>query len=500
MSPYTKTLDIINYYVQKKQYNKVITKCNELFIAYPLRTECLSILVNAYNNINDPKKTIHGLKSLIKQTPPDLITSYCILQNELSIVYVNNNKHNLAIDCFKNIISKKNDIPDIYNNMSICYNVLKDYNKCIVCLNISLKLNKNDCIYRRLGSMLLYVKKYNDSIACYESIKISTPDDLYNKSFPYLASKQYLIGFNLYENRLDSNRICSQTNLMSRLEVPMPYWNGIDSCNHLMIIYEQGIGDNIQYFRFIIELSKLYPHLKITYFCKSNISHLFNVNSYDNISIIDDSIPLDLSKYDKKLYIMSLPYILKLQTITPNPINYIVCDKTNDEIWSQRMLPFANKLKVGFVYSGLLISYIDKQIELNDFKDICCDKNIQSICLHRIDEKIASDISKIDFADEIITDEIDMNKPFTDTISILRNIDVLITIDTSIAHLAAVMGVKTLLLIGYTSEWRWFNNDDKVWYDSVDIIRMTEQKSLSNLMPTVKALLDNEYSLKQTTP
>ena len=190
---------------------------------------------------------------------------------------------------------------------------------------------------------------------------------------------------------------------------------------------------------------------------------------------------------------MSLPYILKLQTITKNTNDYIVCDKTNDEIWNQYMLPFANKLKVGIVYSGLLISYIDKHIELNDFKDICCDENIQTICLHRVDEKIASDISQIDFADEIITDEIDMNKPFTDTISILRNIDVLITIDTSIAHLAGVMGVKTLLLVGYTSEWRWFNNDDKVWYDSVEIIRMTEHKPLANLMPRVKALLDNEY-------
>ena len=332
MPSYTTVLDIINTFVKNRQYDKVITECNKLFLAYPHRSECIPILVNAYNNINDPTKTIDGLKTLIKQASPDIISSYCILQNELAIVYINNSKHNLAIDCFKNILSKKRDVPAIYNNMSICYTALKEYNKSIISLKISLSITKTDRTYRLLGDVLLFVKKYNDSIAAYQSIKISTPIDLYNQSFPYLASKQYLIGFKLYENRLDSNRICPQSKTGGRVEIPLPYWNGSDSCKHLMIIYEQGLGDNIQYFRFIIELSKLRPNLKITYFTKDAISHLFNVDSYDNISIIDDSMEVYLSKYDKKIYIMSLPYILNLETITKNANDYIVRDKTNDEM------------------------------------------------------------------------------------------------------------------------------------------------------------------------
>ena len=66
----------------------------------------------------------------------------------------------------------------------------------------------------------------------------------------------------------------------------------------------------------------------------------------------------------------------------------------------------------------------------------------------------------------------------------------------SIAHMAGVMGVKTLLLIGYTSEWRWFNDSDKVWYDSVEIVRMSEQKPLADLLPRVKNLLITEYENK----
>jgi len=195
---------------------------------------------------------------------------------------------------------------------------------------------------------------------------------------------------------------------------------------------------------------------------------------------------------------MICPHVksLKLQTITLNTINYITEDADNNTVWKQQMSVFTNKLKVGILYSGLLVSYIDKQIKLSDFKGICTDDRIQSFCLHKMDNKIVSDFSSIDFADKIMKYDIDKHKPFFDTIAILRNIDVLVTIDTSIAHLAGVMGVKTLLLIGYTSEWRWFDTDDKIWYESVEIIRMTEQKPLSNLLPRIKKILIAEYENK----
>lgn len=507
MPDYISKVNIINGHLQNKEYDIVITKGTKLFIDYPEQTMCLEILINTYKTIynvtNNTEQMINAIISLTHHLPsnhisPKYIPPYCILHNELAIIYANSNKYTEAINCLKKIIAVRNDIPDIYNNMATCHISLKEYHKAIICSKISLNLGKTDNTYRTLADTNLYIKKYKDSIINYESIKQPTTIDLYNTSFPYLASKQYLKGFELYENRLADNKIHQQTNQITRVEIPsLPYWNGKDPCNHLMIIYEQGIGDNIQYFRFIIELSYRHPELKITYFCKDIISHLFNVDSYENITVIDDSSPTNITLYDKKIYIMSLPHILRLETVTLNPNNYIIRDKTNDDIWFNKMTPFNNKLKVGFMYSGLLFSYIDKQIELKDFQPICCDENIQTICLHKMDDKIRGDFSKIDFASEIFVDEIDTDKAFMDTISILRNIDVLVTIDTSIAHLAGVMGIKTLLLIGYTSEWRWFDNDDKVWYESVDIIRMTEQKPLADLIPRVKKLLDAEYVNKR---
>ena len=61
---------------------------------------------------------------------------------------------------------------------------------------------------------------------------------------------------------------------------------------------------------------------------------------------------------------------------------------------------------------------------------------------------------------------------FKDTASLLKNLDLLITIDSSIAHLAGALGIKTYLLLPKTSEWRWFRSNDKsLWYDSIKIFR-----------------------------
>lgn len=94
------------------------------------------------------------------------------------------------------------------------------------------------------------------------------------------------------------------------------------------------MGENIQYYRFIIQLSEKFPFTNITYFCRKNVSHLFR--KYNNIHIRDDSYPLQLNDYQYKMYIMSLPYYLGIETITQNTINYIQYDNTRFLSWNTK--------------------------------------------------------------------------------------------------------------------------------------------------------------------
>ena len=81
--------------------------------------------------------------------------------------------------------------------------------------------------------------------------------------------------------------------------------------------------------------------------------------------------------------------------------------------------------------------------------------------------------------------DIDGDGPFVDTIAILKNIDLLITIDTSIVHIAGVMNVKTWLLLGKYSDWRWSDRETTYWYNSVELLR-NHTSELKNIIPLVK--------------
>jgi tetratricopeptide (TPR) repeat protein len=408
-----------------------------------------------------------------------------VLTNQIGSCYFNLTQYKLAIHYFKKVLLIK-EIPDVYSNIGLCNVKLKDYKEAEVNLLKSYSLkNNNDFTCYTLGDVYYYTKKYDKSIKYYK--KITNPNSIqgYNfLSFPYLAKKDFKNGFKLYEDRLKTNNINPQTNLNDRLDAPLEYWDGHTKCNSLLLLAEQGLGDNIQYYRFIIELSEKYPTMKITYFTKKEIAHIFK--TYNNIEIIDN---LYIFNFEYKLYIMSLPKILNLTQIVPNKINYINIDEDKLTFWKNKT-DSLKRYKVGFVYNGLLTSFIEKYIPLEEFEKLC-DLNIDLICIHRKSE-VEKDFSKISFLDKIIHYDIDNDTPFEDTIHLLQNLDLLITIDTFIVHLAGILNVKTWLLLG-TSDWRWSDDVSKTyWYNSVELIRTKENEELKDLIKTVKTKLMRE--------
>jgi len=225
---------------------------------------------------------------------------------------------------------------------------------------------------------------------------------------------------------------------------------------------------------------------------------------------------------------MSLPHYLHLISIEPNPYpSYIVTNESKRAQWHQQLyrgqpeeeeeekkvevegeVEVENETKdaqptrhrrrpvVGIVCNGLLSSFIEKHIPLASFQLLAerC-PHIQFVCLHKR-EDIQSQLDTLPraFADQLATFDLDNEgRAFEDTIAILENLDLLITIDTSIVHLAGVMHVPTVLLIGFGSDWRWFSDNTKVWYDSVELMRMTENRELAHILPQVAEYVSNKF-------
>lgn len=452
------------------------------------RIKYLRDLGNIYEKISSFKNAIDCYENIITIEKND-ISTIGVLTNQIGVCYNNLHDYEQAIKYFKKVLQINNKIPEVYNNIGLCYVNLKNYKLAEINFQISYKLcEKNDLTIENLANLYYYIKEYDKSIEHYNKLNTQKPTLNYASSFPHLAKKDFKTGFKLYENRLINNDINPQTKLKERVDIPtLDYWDGETKCNRLLIVAEQGLGDNIQYYRFIIELGKKYPEMKISYFCKKEISHIFN--TYENIDIIDNVIILN---FDYKVYIMSLPKILSLEIINPNEINYIKTDKDKLDYWKERMntdmISMKNaKLKVGIVFNGLLSSFIEKSIPLKNF-EILTKLNIALFIVHKKND-IEKDLQSIQFSDKVICYDIDNITPFEDTIHIIQNLDLLITIDTYIVHLAGILNVKTWLLLGY-SEWRWsFDETKTYWYNSVELIRTKKDQPFYDLINDVKEKL-----------
>ena len=420
-------------------------------------------LGNICESKNEYKNAIDNYYKVLQLNP----NNYEILY-KIGVCYHNMGNIKMAVNCFVNVSKNIPKNHELYLNIGLCYKNIKEYNLSIEYYLKAVQLKHNDEVYHALGDLYFYIKDYDNSIKYYDKIKNKTNIIEYNKCFPYLAKKEYKKGFELYENRLYNN-YCHQTKQNSRVEIPnVEFWNGIDKCNKLLVVYEQGLGDNILFYRFIIQLSELYPDMEIDYFCKDTISHLFK--EFPNIKIIDNVI-IHLYKY--KLYIMSLPKVLNIShadDIKQNTYDYIKINNDKLLYWKDKL--YIKKFKIGVVCSGLLSSFIDKNIPIEHINELSkLNDNIEIIYLDKSNNDIDKDV------------------PFEDTVAILKNIDLFITTDTVSVHLAGALNIKTWLLLGYGSDWRWFNDDKCIWFNSVEIIRMTENKPLYNILPIVKKKL-----------
>jgi len=347
-------------YKTEKQHNLSIEMYNKILLKDPNNIVYLDELADQYNNLEQIEKSIECYNKIRIIQPANGVNL-----NNLGIGYFKLKKYETAIEYFKKILLIKNDIPDVYNNICGCYVGLKQYKSAENVLNISFKLREDVDVYFKLANLYFYMKKYEDSITYYNKLP-KTSANLYNLSFPYLALDKFKVGFKLYENRLLNNNIHPQTKQKERVEIPqIQNWDGIAHCDNLLVVYEQGIGDNFQYYRFMIELSLKYPNMKISYFCKTLVSNI--LKPYHNITI--KTTDIDIRDFDYKIFIMSLPYFLQIEKITPNVENYIIQNEYKIDYW-KKQLSQLKKYKIGFLHNGLLNSFIEKSIPLAEFEKL----------------------------------------------------------------------------------------------------------------------------------
>lgn len=336
---------------------------------------------------------------------------------------------------FSKAFELKPDFDSAIRNLAFAYSRAGDYQKSAEYFETLLKLNP-----------------IADDYAAYAGLKIRLGD--------------FDEGWKYYEYRFSK---CFDK--IPFPEFDKPRWEGQEIKDKTLLVqHEQGLGDSIQFFRYLQEAKPLVK--KVIFRVRKQLFELFEANN-NGIEIVEETFSIDNIKFDYYIPLISLPYVLKAQKETiPLSQGYIQADKTKVQGYKEKF--FNNDFyKIGICWEGSLLGTQNRNIPLKYFYPICKLKNVKIYSFQK-----DGDLSALQnlSPETEITDLGKTFNDFSDTAAAMENIDLFITCDNSILNLAGAMSKKTFVLLPQHSEWRWFlDNATTPWYDSVKIFKKEQE-------------------------
>ena len=267
-----------------------------------------------------------------------------------------------------------------------------------------------------------------------------------------------------------------QTEQFTAFNPPQPRWQGGDIRRQNLLVHtEQGAGDAIQFIRYMPLLAKKCQKLILV--APAHLVPIFE--TVEGIDLIDTAGDIPLKSFDTYIPLMSLPYIFgtTLDNI-PNSFPYIKAPSENKEelinFIASKHQP--NSKKVGIVWAGNPTHSNDhnRSCKLEDMLPLLELPDITFYSLQVGDR--AKDINQL--SPELKAKVADLTpylKDYGDTAVAIEQLDLVISVDTSVAHLAGALSRPVWTALCYNPDWRWLiEGDDTPWYPSMKLFRQPQ--------------------------
>ncbi|WP_277185914.1 tetratricopeptide repeat protein [Caballeronia sp. BR00000012568055] len=316
-----------------------------------------------------------------------------------------------------------------------------------------------------------------------------------NLSMSMLRDGRFEEAWPLYESRYaESSFWGDEAALRVKPQLPAQEWQGESLKDRSLLVWpEQGYGDSLQFARYF-PLLKAKGLKQLTVVCPRALVSLF-----ERIEGVDTCLPLedarDLPKHDFWCFTMSVP--LQMGTTlanVPASVPYLTASAERIAHWEARV-PEA-PLNVGLVWAGDPRPQLNSAHETDQrrslharaFLPLLNTPGVRFVSLQKgastqpqIDE-LPPAVRPLDLMHEV--------ESFADTAAIITQLDLIITVDTSVAHLAAAMGKPVWMLSRYDGCWRWLNDrDDSPWYPTMRLFRQVRPGDWDEVIGRVQKAL-----------
>lgn len=375
---------------------------------------------------------------------------------------------------------------DYYNDRGVAYLSLKAYQKALDDFEHALDLDKyipegwnnKGIIYRRMG-------RNAESMPCFrEAIKLKPDyaDAHLGLSMCALEVQQFEEGWKEFEWRFQSGHVPPRA-------LPQPVWEGEKAASKddaLLIYCEQGFGDSLQFMRYIKHArerwgGRVYVETRVPLF-----RIMSRLEGVDGVVVLGEKIPVNVKK---QIALLSVPRVVGTELGFEGA--YLKQDPLLIDYWKGMLKVVPQGVRVGICWAGEnrennpIASSIDarRSMSLADFTDLAKVKGITWFSL----QKGAP-------APQVKTPPIGMNiadftpefQDFADTAALIHNLDLVITVDTAVAHVAAATGKPTWMLSRFDGCWRWFGKrPDSPWYPSMTLFHQQKEGDWSAPLETM---------------
>ena len=412
--------------------------------------------------------------------------------NNLGNIYFDLKKIDKSIELYEKIYLENKKDKILVNNLIGAYLEKRDIQKSKYYIDEAKKLNFNsNSLKYHEAKYLFLINKVDEAINLLKEInnteeniefigllcriyfmtnRLNDGNKLLAEKLSKYPNNPKLLRFKCFRNLIAGNfdegwKLYKYSQSNFSIKFPsIPEWKGEDLSSKKILVYnEQGIGDAIQFSKYLINLNKICKN--IDFIINNSLIEIFNVDEYEGLNLITEK-NIDLNKYNFKISLVSLVkfFFKDFNSTTKNLIKVDL-----DEVVSFKNEVDSKKLNIGIAWSGNF--YGTKQpyrsIPLDKFKDIIS-SNFNFYCLQseiwESDQKTFSDLNLTNKG----------NLKFKALSAFMMNLDLVISADTSILHLAASLGKETWGVLSIDPDWRWGKFHEFYKYKNLKIYKQNK--------------------------
>jgi Tfp pilus assembly protein PilF len=381
-------------------------------------------------------------------------------------------KLDVATDFYKRAVQQRPNDEKAHYNLGVAFAERDDLQAAVKSYRRAIDLNPNYAeAWDNLGCVLVALGQPAEALACHDRALKVRPDydhGYMSRGVARLRLGDYAGGWPDYEGRYKLKEF-----VMPSFQEPR--WNGelLDG-KTIFLAAEQGLGDTLQFVRYAALVRKRCG--KVILACQKALIPLLS-----NMPGIDQLFPpgVELPHFDAWASLVSVPGIMgtSLETI-PADVPYLFAAKDLVEHW-RRELQATPGFKVGICWQGNPDFKADRErsVPLAEFAPLAGVPGVQLISLqkqHGVEQlaQFSSQLSIVDLASRLDVS----SGAFMDTAAVIKGLDLIITADTAIAHLAGGLGAPVWIALPYVAHWCWlWDRHDSPWYPTARLFRQPER-------------------------